>query len=380
MRKIGLLTLAGLFGTLSLAPISAQTPQDVPQSHWAYEAINDLASKGLVEGYPPKGDFLGKRTITRYEMAVIIQRILKYLEANKPTTNTEKPNENLPKGVTKAEVDEVRKLVEDFKVELTVIGTDMQKVKDLIGELKAMVEGMKADVEQNKTDIAELKKDYADFRTQFEELIKPGEGTITALRTEFELMKLYNNGRKLSGYIQARYEGFEPGNQRLFSPASGGTGQNPTNGGPSINGPKFGGLVRRARLKVGGQLTTRTDWALQFDAASTGAVAVKDAFINIADLPLPNFTLTAGLFAQPFGIEMPATSNTRETPERALAFSDSTAASIVFKSSVNATGGIITAGSALPLFNGQDRDTGVLATYHSPNIINPLTKISFGVF
>ena len=72
--------LVGLTLTLLGNTVLAQAPKDVPQDHWAYAAVNDLASKGLIKGYPPNGDFFGKRTVTRYEMAVVIQRVLQSID------------------------------------------------------------------------------------------------------------------------------------------------------------------------------------------------------------------------------------------------------------------------------------------------------------
>src|SRR5579871_3470216 len=72
------LVLIGLLLALPLASVRmlAQTPSDVPKDHWAYSAVEDLAGKGLIKGYPPEGNFFGKRTVTRYEMATILQRVL----------------------------------------------------------------------------------------------------------------------------------------------------------------------------------------------------------------------------------------------------------------------------------------------------------------
>jgi len=47
---------------------------DVPLTHWAYDAVEYLASKGLVVGYPD-GEFKGDRMLTRYEYAMIIARL-----------------------------------------------------------------------------------------------------------------------------------------------------------------------------------------------------------------------------------------------------------------------------------------------------------------
>ena len=44
---------------------------DVPQNHWAYAAVQDLANRGLVSGYED-GLFKGDRTLTRYEFAQVV--------------------------------------------------------------------------------------------------------------------------------------------------------------------------------------------------------------------------------------------------------------------------------------------------------------------
>ena len=48
---------------------------DVPENHWAYEAVKSLGEKGLIEGYPD-GSFGGERSLSRYEFAEIVYRAL----------------------------------------------------------------------------------------------------------------------------------------------------------------------------------------------------------------------------------------------------------------------------------------------------------------
>lgn len=48
---------------------------DVPENHWAYNMVQDLAYKGIVVGYPD-GNFSGDRTLTRYEFAVALDRAI----------------------------------------------------------------------------------------------------------------------------------------------------------------------------------------------------------------------------------------------------------------------------------------------------------------
>ena len=69
---------------------------DVPDNHWAYEAVSRLAGNDIIQGYED-GKYHGERTMTRYEMAAIIYKALQ-------------------KGA-KAEA----KLVEEFKPELKAL-------------------------------------------------------------------------------------------------------------------------------------------------------------------------------------------------------------------------------------------------------------------
>jgi hypothetical protein len=364
--------------TVFCVPTLAQAPQDVPRDHWAYSAVEDLASKGLIKGYPPDGKFFGKRTVTRYEMATIVQRVLARIDellAQKADKSAIPPTQ--PAGVTEAQLNEVRRLVNEYRTELTVIGTDLQKVKDQIGDLKTQVDAVKGTADRAAQDAAAAQAETAKVKSDLADLSE----AFQLGRVEFENLNKDFRAHKISGYIQGRFEAFGPGAGELFTPTgAGGTGQAPTTGGPVVGGPKYGFLVRRARIKVSGPVTTRTDYTAQIDIPSTGAVAVKDAYINIADLPLPNYNGTFGLFPPPFGVELVASSSTRESPERALAFSDSTAASPMFKTSTNALGGVVTGGSVLPLFLGQDRDNGAAFTWNSPNMANATTKVTLGVF
>ena len=74
---------------------------DVPENHWAYEAVTRLAGNNIVQGYED-GKFHGERTMTRYEMAEIIYNALS-------------------RGA-KAE----KKLVEEFKPELQAMAAQKQ--------------------------------------------------------------------------------------------------------------------------------------------------------------------------------------------------------------------------------------------------------------
>jgi hypothetical protein len=102
--------LAVLLGVLLLVPAlaipaSAQmagTFADVPVDHWAYDAVQRLADAGIVEGYPPDMTFKGTRAMSRYEMAMVIARMLDKVQQ---MTGVTPP----PPGVDKAYVDNADK-------------------------------------------------------------------------------------------------------------------------------------------------------------------------------------------------------------------------------------------------------------------------------
>lgn len=48
---------------------------DVPENHWAYDYVEGLQKRGIIEGYPD-GNFGGDRSMTRYEYAAMLYRAL----------------------------------------------------------------------------------------------------------------------------------------------------------------------------------------------------------------------------------------------------------------------------------------------------------------
>ena len=60
-----------LVGMEAIAPDTTTMFPDVPENHWAYEAVEMMAKTGLVKGYPD-GEFKGDRNMTRYEFAQIV--------------------------------------------------------------------------------------------------------------------------------------------------------------------------------------------------------------------------------------------------------------------------------------------------------------------
>ena len=70
------LLLAAVMALGVNAGVYAANPfSDVTAGHWAYDAVNKLASEGVIEGYPG-GTYGGDRLMTRYEMAQITAKAM----------------------------------------------------------------------------------------------------------------------------------------------------------------------------------------------------------------------------------------------------------------------------------------------------------------
>ena len=115
----------GLGAVAGAHPVQAQANQfpDVPANHWAYAAVQDLADKGYVKGYPD-GRFLGKRDLTRYEFATVIDRIVQTvndLNAKVTTTPTGVP-------VTQDDLNKLQALVDSFRTQLEAIQSQIGTV------------------------------------------------------------------------------------------------------------------------------------------------------------------------------------------------------------------------------------------------------------
>jgi len=63
---------------LICSPVFAQTGyvSDVPAGHYAYDAVYDLIRQGITSGFPD-GTFRGRQLMTRYELAVFMQKFVR---------------------------------------------------------------------------------------------------------------------------------------------------------------------------------------------------------------------------------------------------------------------------------------------------------------
>lgn len=256
--------------------VVAQTPGDVPQGHWAYTAVMSLAGKGYVNGYPD-GKLLADRTLSRYEFATLVKRVLDNLgsrtaKSDNSSTSAVPEVVPAPDGVSAEDLATVKKLVDEFKVELTVIGTNLDKVSVDLADMQSKVENVNA-------------------------IVTDPEGALESTRADVAKLKKISFG----GLIQTRYQ----------------TLQNPEDKTAVHTDDTF--RVRRARLKVNARPTDKSMAVLQFDMGDD-KMSVKDAYVqyNTATDQLLGPSYLVGQQNWWFGYEVPTGDNVRETPERAL--------------------------------------------------------------
>lgn len=99
---------------------------DVPAEQWAHDAVASLAARGLLEGYSD-GTFKGDRAASRWELALMVQRLLARMEADHALM------------ASKADRDTVRALVDHLKDRLETLGVRIGNAEDRLSGLDRRV-------------------------------------------------------------------------------------------------------------------------------------------------------------------------------------------------------------------------------------------------
>ncbi|WP_277292722.1 S-layer homology domain-containing protein, partial [Veillonella caviae] len=120
------------------AQVNVEFP-DVPENHWAYDYVEDLAKKGLLVGYPD-GEFKGDRTMTRYEFAAVMYRALQNgapIDGNMARmTNEFEPEMQAVQQADRFRVDRVHGDENDrYKVERIRVNSEDKQTRDVYGGL-----------------------------------------------------------------------------------------------------------------------------------------------------------------------------------------------------------------------------------------------------
>jgi len=121
MKKLLFAVVLVVLASFAVPALASTNPfMDVPASHWAYDAVAQLASRGVISGYPD-GSYKGAQPATRYEMASIVARALATVDMDK---------------ASKTDVEMLKKLVVEFKDELDALGVKVDELDSRLAVLE----------------------------------------------------------------------------------------------------------------------------------------------------------------------------------------------------------------------------------------------------
>ena len=124
-------------------PAFANPFADVPAKHWAYDSVNKLAQAGIVDGYGD-GTFRGDKTMTRYEMATIVSKVMtKSLSADQKAT--------------------VDKLSKEFATELNSMGIKVDSMQKQVDKMVKISGDARVRYFDHATD---ADRDLSDYRAR----------------------------------------------------------------------------------------------------------------------------------------------------------------------------------------------------------------------
>ena len=113
MKKFIIAVAVVILAAFAVPAFAATNPfMDVPASHWAYDAVAQLAARGVISGYPD-GSYKGAQPATRYEMASVVARAMARIDMEK---------------ASKQDVEMLKKLIVEFKDELDALGVKVDRI------------------------------------------------------------------------------------------------------------------------------------------------------------------------------------------------------------------------------------------------------------
>ncbi len=169
-------------------PAQANFP-DVSEDHWAYEAVVELQAAGVIEGYPD-GEFKGQQNMTRYEMALIIARMLDDLNMQLDAMEYDidalyAEVDELSEGLTAAQADDVAAIVQAMLEEHTPEreeGLTAEQSEQVVNLIRALTAEFNTELRMLRDDLGAMEAWGADIEAN-QELIADLEERMKAVET-----------------------------------------------------------------------------------------------------------------------------------------------------------------------------------------------------
>jgi hypothetical protein len=192
MKKFFALLAVAVLVAFAVPAFAANPFVDVPMNHWAYDALSQLAAKGIIQGYPD-GSFKGNQPMTRYEMATAVARALAVLDMDR---------------ASKEDVEMLKRLVVEFKDELDALGVKVDELDERVAVLEKNLGGWRFYGELRFTG------EWADEKDQYSNLGGDTEFDLDRYRLWMTrkvddkltmIMRLGDDGRTSDGTSWERY-------------------------------------------------------------------------------------------------------------------------------------------------------------------------------
>lgn len=150
-----------LTAVLSLAVVIPAIAQDnfpdVPDNHWAYEALKRMKSEGLLVGYPD-GLFRGNRPATRYELAVAVHATYVHLRNMIDNLNSQIAaiQDQLKNTASQSDLQNLKSALDALQNQVNAQGQDIADLKKMADTFEKELASLGVDVQQMKKDLGDL--------------------------------------------------------------------------------------------------------------------------------------------------------------------------------------------------------------------------------
>jgi hypothetical protein len=184
MKKLALVLVLVLVFAL---PVLANPFVDLPLNHWGYDAVQSLAAKGVIVGYPD-GTFGGAKSLTRYEFAEAVAKALAWVE-----------------GQGYASADDVavlEKLAIEFADELASLGVTVADLEAAVGANSAAITALEATVAKHELFFEPLKI-TGEFKGIYKKVVFPMTAATLKDRTRLWFEATINDQTKAGIRFQA---------------------------------------------------------------------------------------------------------------------------------------------------------------------------------
>lgn len=153
--------LLAVFGAAIAAPALAQDNfPDVPENHWAYEALENMKREGILVGYPD-GTYKGPRDLTRYELAVALNAAYQRLKTMYDGLANQVAEIRRGMGGGGGDTSGLESRLAAVEAQLrgmSKFNDDMAAMKKMADEFQKELASLGVDVEAMKKDLASLMK------------------------------------------------------------------------------------------------------------------------------------------------------------------------------------------------------------------------------